>query len=87
MARRRQLYLKALNNPNGLRFVEFTRLPEGFGFTLDRQRGSHRLYVREDVREFVNVQPPSNGKAKPAQVREFLALVQRYTLQVDEDDV
>ncbi len=87
MARRRKLHLKALNNPSGLRFGEFTRLIEGFGFALDRQRGSHRLYVREDVREFVNVQPSTDGKAKPAQVREFLELVQRYALSIAEDDV
>ncbi len=86
MARRRKLYLKALNNPKGLRFGEFTRLLEAFGFMLDRQRGSHRLYVREDVREFVNVQPTSDGKAKPAQVREFLELVQRHALQIEEED-
>ncbi|MDQ3695280.1 MAG: type II toxin-antitoxin system HicA family toxin [Chloroflexota bacterium] len=86
MARRRKLLLKALNNPRGLRFGEFTRLIEGFGFTLDRQRGSHRLYVREDVREFVNVQPSTDGKAKPAQVREFLELVQRHALQIEEED-
>ncbi len=87
MARRRKLYLKALNNPKGLRFGEFTRLIEGLGFTLDRQRGSHRLYVREDVREFVNVQPSTDGKSKPAQVRAFMELVQRYALQIEEDDV
>jgi predicted RNA binding protein YcfA (HicA-like mRNA interferase family) len=86
MARRRKLFLKAMNNPQGLRFGEFIALIEAFGFQLDRQRGSHRLFVREDVRELVNVQPRAAGKAKRAQVREFLDLVQRHALRLEEDD-
>ena len=42
MANKRKLHLKALNNPRGLRFAEFTALIEAFGFVFDRQRGSHR---------------------------------------------
>jgi predicted RNA binding protein YcfA (HicA-like mRNA interferase family) len=75
-----------MNNPQGLRFGEFVALIEAFGFLLDRQRGSHRLFVRDDVREFVNVQPKSDGKAKAAQVREFLSLVQRYSLDLEEGE-
>jgi predicted RNA binding protein YcfA (HicA-like mRNA interferase family) len=86
MARRRKLLLKAMNNPQGLRFGEFTALIEAFGFVLDRQRESHRLFVREDVRELVNVQPRADGKAKRAQVSDFLDLVHRHALRLEEDD-
>lgn len=86
MTRRRKLLLKAMNNPSGLRFEEFESLIESFGFLLDRQRGSHRLYVRDDVREFVNVQPRADGKAKAAQVRDFMILVQRYSLSLEGDE-
>ncbi len=85
MTRRRKLFLKALNNPRGLRFGEFTVLIESFGFVFDRQRGSHRYYVRDDVREIVNVQPRADGKAKTVQVTEFLELVQRYALRLEEE--
>jgi predicted RNA binding protein YcfA (HicA-like mRNA interferase family) len=85
VAKPRKLYLKAMNNPRGLRFAEFTALIEAFGFVLDRQRGSHRIYAREDVREFVNVQPQRDGKAKAAQVESFLALVQQYGLSLEDD--
>ena len=85
MASKRKLLLKALNNPRGLRFAEFTALIEAFGFELDRQRGSHRIYAQPDVREFVNVQPADDGKAKPAQVKEFLHLVERYGLNLEGD--
>jgi predicted RNA binding protein YcfA (HicA-like mRNA interferase family) len=86
MARRRKLLLKAMNNPRGLRFAEFTALIEAFGFEYDRQRGSHRYYVRADVREVINVQPRPDGKAKTAQVTEFLDLVERYALRLAEDE-
>jgi predicted RNA binding protein YcfA (HicA-like mRNA interferase family) len=55
MVKKRRLYLKALNNPRGLRFAEFTALVEAFGFRFRRQNGSHRLYGRADVHELVNI--------------------------------
>ena len=85
MTRKRKLHLKALNNPRGLRFSEFTALIEAFGFVLDRQRGSHQIYALEDIQEFVNVQPRADGKAKTAQVESFLALVDRYALRLEDE--
>lgn len=85
MPSKQKLSAKAVNNPRGLRFAEFTSLIEAFGFLLDRQRGSHRLYARPDVREFVNVQPSDDGRAKVAQVVEFLKLVERYGLRLESD--
>lgn len=86
MARTRKLYLKALNNPRGLRFEEFTALILAFGFEFDRQQGSHRVYAHVDVRELVNVQPTHDRKAKPAQVRDFLKLVERYGLNLEGEE-
>jgi predicted RNA binding protein YcfA (HicA-like mRNA interferase family) len=85
MARKRKLFLKALNNPRGLRFEEFTALSEAFGFALRRQEGSHRIFTRADVREIVNVQPMKDGKAKAAQVREFLKLVESAALRLEDE--
>ena len=39
----RKTLAKARNNPAGLRFSEFESLVEAFGFSLDRQTGSHRI--------------------------------------------
>ena len=86
MASKRKLLLKALNNPRGLRFEEFIALIEAFGFVFRRQRGSHRIYSRADVGERVNVQPRSDGKAKAEQVREFLQMVERHGLRLEEDE-
>ena len=85
MAQKRKLHLRALNNPGGLRFGEFVALIEAFGYSLDRQRGSHRLYQRDGVPEFVNVQPRSDGKAKAEQVREFLKLVEAHGLRLEDE--
>lgn len=36
----------------------------------ERINGSHHIFTREDVEEIVNIQPTSEGKAKPYQVRQ-----------------
>ena len=86
MPRNRKLLLKALNNPRGLRFDEFTALIEAFSFEFRRQRGSHRIYSRADAGERVNIQPRADGKAKAEQVREFLRLAEQQGLRLEEDE-
>jgi len=85
VANPRKLLLKAYNNPKGLRFAEFVKLVEAFGFEYRRQVGSHRIHGRPDVREVVNVQPTKDGKAKDVQVKDFLALVEQYGLRLEDD--
>lgn len=58
-------------------------LVEAFGFRLSRARGSHHIFVHPDVRELVNLQEVK-GEAKPYQVRQFLKLVERYNLELEE---
>jgi predicted RNA binding protein YcfA (HicA-like mRNA interferase family) len=64
-------------------FSDFTNLVEAFGFSLVRVRGSHHIYGRGDIRELVNVQDVS-GQAKPYQIRQFVALIERYNLALPE---
>jgi predicted RNA binding protein YcfA (HicA-like mRNA interferase family) len=59
-------------------------LVEAFGFRLARTNGSHHIYVHPDVQELVNLQKV-NGQAKPYQVRQFLKLVERYNLTLEEE--
>ena len=75
MANRDALLAKARSNPKGLRFDEACQLAEAFGWTLARQRGSHRVYKRSGTMELVNLQPDENGKAKAYQVRQILRLI------------
>ena len=59
-------------------------LVEAFGFRLSRSSGSHHIYTRPGVAELVNLQEV-DGKAKPYQIGQFLRLVERYNLELEED--
>jgi predicted RNA binding protein YcfA (HicA-like mRNA interferase family) len=64
-------------------FSDMCRLMEAFGFELRRTSGSHHVFVHPEVRELVNLQEV-RGQAKPYQVRQFLRLVERYALRMED---
>lgn len=72
------------HSPTNIRFSDLCRLAETLGFRLKGQRGSHRVYSHPGVKEFLNLQEVS-GQAKPYQVRQFLAIVEKYALKLMED--
>jgi predicted RNA binding protein YcfA (HicA-like mRNA interferase family) len=82
---KRRLLQKALNSPQNMRFSEITVLVEAFGFQLSRSSGSHRIFTHPDVKELLNLQEV-DGRAKPHQVRQFLRIVEKYDLQLGEDE-
>jgi hypothetical protein len=63
-------------------FSDFVTLVEAYGFRLSRM---HHIFKREGVRELVNLQNV-NGKAKPYQMRQVLSLVEKYNLQLREEE-
>ena len=69
---------------NNVRFADLRRLLEAAGFQLDGVGGSHHLYRHPDLRQKVNLQPLGR-QAKPYQVRQVVDLLERYSLQVDND--
>ncbi|MFI5345320.1 MAG: type II toxin-antitoxin system HicA family toxin [Elusimicrobiota bacterium] len=69
----------ARTNPGGLRFSDLCRLAEAFGFVFQRQKGSHRLYAHEGLRQIMNFQN-DRGTAKAYQVRQLLECVDRNQL-------
>jgi predicted RNA binding protein YcfA (HicA-like mRNA interferase family) len=81
----RKILQKALSSPANLRFGEACDLAQAFGFHLSRVSGSHHIFVREGVRELVNLQEV-RGKAKPYQVRQLLELAERYNLRLGGDE-
>jgi predicted RNA binding protein YcfA (HicA-like mRNA interferase family) len=85
MAKWRKLLEKLLSGSMDIRFDEFVLLLERFGFVLDRTRGSHHMVVHPDVAELLSSQPRKDGKAKPYQLRQFLKLVEEYSLKPEED--
>lgn len=67
-----------------VRFAPFCRLVEAFGFQLKRVSGSHHIFSHPDITEAVNIQEVS-GEAKPYQIRQFLRLVERYNLKLEDE--
>ncbi len=82
---RRKLLEKALASPKNLRFEEAVALAEAVGFRLSRTSGSHHIFVHPDVPELLNLQAV-RGKAKAYQVSQLLKLVERYNLQLGDDE-
>lgn len=50
---------------------------------LLRVSGSHHLFGRSGVIELINVQNVG-GKAKPYQIRQFLKIVEKYNLTLND---
>ncbi len=73
----------ARNNPAGLRFSELCRLAEAFGFVFQRQKGSHRVYAHDGIREIMNFQD-DRGTAKAYQVRQLLDCIDKDGLTLGE---
>ena len=55
------------------------------GVRLVRVSGSHHLFTHPDVSGLVNLQLVS-GEAKPYQIRQFLHIVERYNLKLEEEE-
>lgn len=83
MNRRRLLRRLAGGALRNVRFNDMIDLVEGFGFRLDRRRGSHHLFVHPDVPEVLSLQP-EGGQAKAYQIRQFLRLIEEYELRLEE---
>jgi predicted RNA binding protein YcfA (HicA-like mRNA interferase family) len=67
------------------RFSEAVSCAESFGFRLNRINGSHHIFVHPDVPELLNLQSVK-GKAKLYQIKQLLQLIERYNLQMEDDD-
>ena len=64
-------------------FTDMRKLVEAFGFELSRTSGSHSIFSHPDVPGLLNLQEV-RGQAKPYQIRQFLRLVERYALTMEE---
>jgi predicted RNA binding protein YcfA (HicA-like mRNA interferase family) len=84
MATKRKILQRILAGSKNIRFSDMINLVEGFGFRLSRAEGSHRIFVHPDIPELINLQEVK-GQAKPYQMRQFLKIVERYSLKLEED--
>ena len=83
MVKPSKLYERLVATRGSMRFRDFQRVLEAFGFTLDRIKGSHHNYKHPLVPRPLSVQPRSN-MAKPYQVEQFLDMVEEFGLTMDE---
>jgi predicted RNA binding protein YcfA (HicA-like mRNA interferase family) len=64
--------------------ASMVNLVRGFGFTLSRTDGSHHIFTRPDIPELISLQNVK-GQAKIYQIRQFLKLVERHNLKLEEN--
>ena len=83
MDRRRLLRRFSQGAFGNVAFSDMVELVEGFGFSLARVSGSHHIFVHPDIPEMINLQSVA-GEAKPYQIRQFLRLVERYNLKLED---
>ena len=84
MKRRRLLRRLLDGHLQNVAFRELRDLVEGFGFQLDRVRGSHHIFEHAAMAENINLQEV-DGKAKPYQIRQFLRLIERYNIRLEDE--
>ena len=72
-----------LEGSKNIAFNDFVLLVEGFGFRLSRIHGSHQIFICDNVKELINLQDV-DGQVKPYQVKQFMPLVERYALELED---
>jgi predicted RNA binding protein YcfA (HicA-like mRNA interferase family) len=58
---------------------------EGLDFRLVRSGGSHPIFAHPTIPELVNLQEVK-GEAKPYQIRQFLRIIEKYNLRLEEEE-
>lgn len=84
MNRKKLLRRLASGSVHNVAFNDMVSLVKGFGFRLSRINGSHHIFAHPAIQELVNLQDV-DGEAKPYQIRQFLRLVERYNLPLEDD--
>ena len=73
MTKRDKLWQKAKESPQNLSFDEFETLLRQSNWTLERQEGSHRLWISPKG-QTLPIQPRKDGKAKSYQIQQFFLM-------------
>ena len=80
---KRKLLQKILDGSKNVRFQDMIALVQTFGFRLSRVSGSHHIFTHPGIPELVNLQEV-HGQAKPYQIKQFLKLVERHNLVMED---
>ena len=68
-----------ITNQRNIKFNDFIRFINCFGFELDRVSGSHHIFKHRDICDIINIQNVK-GEVKPYQVKQFLRIVENNNL-------
>ena len=82
---KRKFLTRLLNNRQNVKYNDFVTLVESFNFYHMRSNGSHNIYRNEEAAEIINIQNVK-GEAKPYQIKQFLAIVERYNLRMEDEE-
>ena len=83
MGKKQKILKQILSGSKNINFNDIVTLVEAFGFTLSRVNGSHHIFIHPQIPELVNIQN-AKGKAKPYQIRQFLTIVEKYNLNLED---
>ena len=79
--KRKKLLQRLMSGSQNVRFQDFRKCVEAFGFKLDRVKGSHHIFVHPDIPELINLQN-IDGKTKPYQIKQLLKIIEGYNLEM-----
>ena len=85
MKRRKLLKRLSEGQLRNVAFGDIINMVEGFGFRQVRTSGSHHIFTHPAIPELVNLQEVK-GEAKPYQIRQFLRLIEKYNLRLEEEE-
>jgi len=77
--------MRLLNNRKNIKYNDFVTLVEAFSFKHTRSDGSHNIFKNDEVTEIINIQN-EKGEAKPYQIKQFLAIIEKYNLQMEDEE-
>ena len=80
---KRKLLKQIYNNNKNVKFSDFIVVVEAFDFLQTRSDGSHFIYKNNKINEWINLQN-KDGEAKPYQIKQFLSLVEKHNLEMEE---
>lgn len=78
-----KFFIKLLKNDKNVKYNDFVNLIQKFGFFEERTVGSHTIYKLPFVKELINIQNVK-GEVKPYQIKQFLSLVEKYSLEMKQ---
>ena len=75
-----KIWEELLRHQRNVRFKDFCRVIEWFGFDKKGGKGSHLTYYLSGVREILDVQS-FGSEAKPYQIKQLINVVKLYGLK------